>query len=228
MAELFMQESIAAKAAESTTAFDFIDKQTQQYQDKLAHTEEELKKLRSANLDQRAGDGDVTIKLNDLYKRVEAANQELREAEAKEASFERQVSGEAESTVVSSRESQYRARIADLESKLDTLRLSFHDTHPDIIQVKQQIQDLTDAMNAQRLRREQAKRTGSTESDESAVNNPVYQNLRHEQALNEGMIEALTARIAGLQKQVETEVARGKRMNTDDVRLAELTRDYQV
>jgi hypothetical protein len=66
------------------------------------------------------------------------------------------------------------------------------------------------------------------EPDESAVSNPVYQNLRREQAMNEGMIEALTARIAGLQKQVEIEVGRGKRMNTDDVRVAELTRDYQV
>src|SRR6185295_5008804 len=44
-AELFMQESIAAKAAESGAAFAFIEKQTQEYQDKLTRTEQELKEL---------------------------------------------------------------------------------------------------------------------------------------------------------------------------------------
>src|SRR5215467_10265199 len=46
VAELFMQESITAKAAESRAAFAFIDEQTQEYQDKLTRAEQELKELR--------------------------------------------------------------------------------------------------------------------------------------------------------------------------------------
>ena len=223
-AELFIQESIAAKAAESAAAFAFIDKQTQEYQDKLTRTEEELKELRSTTLETRSStDGEVTTKLNDLSSRIDAATQELREAEVKEASLERQVSGEAESTVVSARESQFRARIGELQSRLDTLRLSYHDTHPDIVQVKQQIQALTDGMNAPRERPERTKR-----SDDSAVNNPIYQQLRREQSQNEGAIEGLTARIAELQRQLQTEVSRGRRIHSGDARLAELTRDYQI
>jgi len=228
-AELFMQESIAAKAAESGAAFAFIEKQTQEYQDKLTKTEEELKQLRSSTLDSRAGsEGEVTTRLNDLYRRIDAATQELREAEVKEASLERQVSGEAESTAEISREGQYRARIGELQSKLDTLRLSYQDTYPDIVQVKQQIQDLMDGINAQRVRREQTKRSGPSEPDESVVNNPIYQNLRREQSQNQSTIEALTARIAELQRQLQNEVSRGKRMHSGDARLAELTRDYQI
>jgi polysaccharide chain length determinant protein (PEP-CTERM system associated) len=228
-AELFIQESIAAKAAESGAAFAFIEKQTQDYQDKLTRTEEELKELRSSTLDARPGsDGEVTTRLNDLYRRIEAATQELREAEVKEASLDRQVSGEAESTAAISREGQYRARIGDLQSRLDTLRLSYRDTHPDIVQVKQQIQDLIDAINAERLRREQTKGSVRSEPDESVVNNPVYQHLRREQSQNQGTIEALTARIAELQRQLQNELSRGKRMHSGDARLAELTRDYQI
>jgi len=223
-AELFIQESIAAKAAESGAAFAFIEKQTQDYQDKLARTEEELKELRSSTLDVRAGnDTEVTTRLNDLNKRIDAAMQELREAEVKEASLERQVSGEAESTADIFREGQYRVRIAELQSKLDTLRLSYRDTHPDIVQVKQQIQDLTDALNAQRQQPEKTKRR-----DESVVNNPVYQQLRREQSQNQGTIEALQVRIAELQRQLQGEIGRGKRMHSGDARLAELTRDYQI
>jgi polysaccharide chain length determinant protein (PEP-CTERM system associated) len=154
--------------------------------------------------------------------------QELREAEIKGASLERQVSGEAESTAAISREGQYRARIADLQSKLDTLRLSYRDTHPDIVQVKQQIQDLTDGINAQRLRREQTKGTGRPEPEEAVVNNPIYQQLRRELSQTQGTIEALQARITELQRQLQNEVSRGKRMHNGDARLAELTRDYQI
>jgi protein tyrosine kinase modulator len=227
IAELFMQESIAAKAAESRAAFAFIEQQTQEYQDKLTRTEGELKELRSAALDASVGnEGEVTTRLNDLYRRIEATTQELREAEVREASLERQVSGEADSTTDILRESQFRARIGELQSKLDTLRLSYHDTHPDIVQVKQQIQELTDRIKAERSRREETKRSGKP--DESVVNNPIYQQLRREQAQNQGQIDALTARLSELQRQLQSEVSRGKRIHSGDARLAELTRDYQI
>jgi polysaccharide chain length determinant protein (PEP-CTERM system associated) len=228
-AELFMQASIAAKAAESAAAFDFIEKQTQEYQDKLTRTEEELKELRSSSMDARASnEGEVTTRLNDLHRRIEATTQELREAEVKETSLGRQVSGEAESSAEISREGQYRTRIGELQSKLDTLRLSYHDTHPDIVQVKQQIQDLTNGLNTQRERREQMKRTGRFESEEVVINNPIYLQLRRELSQNQSSIEALKARLAELRRQLQDEVGRGKRMHIGDARLAELTRDYQV
>jgi protein tyrosine kinase modulator len=227
LAELFMQESIAAKAAESRAAFAFIEQQTQEYQDKLTRTEGELKELRSAALDASVGnEGEVTTRLSDLYRRIEATTQELREAEVREASLERQVSGEAESTADLLREGQFRARIGELQSKLDTLRLSYHDTHPDVAQIKQQIQELTAGINAERARREETKRSGKP--DESVVNNPIYQQLRREQSQNQGQIDALTARLSELQRQLQTEVSRGKRIHTGDARLAELTRDYQT
>src|SRR5262249_258478 len=61
--ELFMQESVAAKAAESRAAFGFIEQQTQEYQDKLARAEQELKELRSSSLDATpSNEGDITKK----------------------------------------------------------------------------------------------------------------------------------------------------------------------
>jgi polysaccharide chain length determinant protein (PEP-CTERM system associated) len=230
MAELFMQESIAAKAAESSAAFDFIDKQTQDYHDKLVRTEEQLRELRSANLEARAGsEAEVTTRMNELQRRIESTSQELREAEIRGIALERQVTGEVEVNATATREGQYRARIGELQSRLDTLRLSYHDTHPDIVQLKQQIQDLTDGIEAERGRREQTKRTGGRlEADQSTLNNPIYQQLRRELSQNQLNVEALAARIVDTQQRQQQELNRGKLLHAGDARLAELTRDYQV
>jgi polysaccharide chain length determinant protein (PEP-CTERM system associated) len=224
MGELFIRESLAAKAAESAAAFEFIEKQTQEYQEKLTRTEGELKELRSATLDARPGtDGDIANRVTELNRRLDAATQELRETQVKSALLDRQVSGEAESTADTYRETQFRTRIGELQTKLDTLLLTYRETHPDVIQVKQQIQELVDQLNAQHDRPERTRR-----QDAAAVNNPVYQQLRREQSQSEGVMEALKARIVELQRQLQEEVGRGRRMHSGDARLAELTRDYQV
>ncbi len=184
---------------------------------------------RSSNLEARGGsDSEMSTRMNELHTRIERTTQELREAEIKGSSLERQVFGEAEVTAAVTREGQYRARIGELQSKLDTLRLSYHDTHPDIIQVKQQIQDLTDGINVQRERREQTKRSGRIEPDETVLNNPVYQQLRRELSQNQVTVDALKARIVEAQRQLQEEISRGKRLHSGDAHLAELTRDYQV
>lgn len=229
LAELFIQEAIAAKAAESSAAFEFIERQTQDYQDKLQRTEEQLKELRSANLDARAGtEAEVTARMNELQTRIERATQELREAEIKGVALEKQVSGEVEVTAAVTREGQYRTRIGELQSRLDTLRLSYHDTHPDIVQVKQQIRDLTDGVVAERERREQTKRVGRSEVDQSAMNSPIYQQLRRELSQNQLTIEGLKARISDAQQRLQQELSRGRLLHSGAARLAEATRDYQV
>jgi len=228
-AELFIHEAIAAKKAESAAAFEFIEKQTQEYHDKLTATEEKLRIMRSANLDARAGtEAEVTARMNELQTRIERMSQELREAEIRGSSLERQVAGEADVTVAATRESQYRARLAELQAKLDTLRLSYFDTHPDIIQLKQQIQDLNDALKAERDRRDQLTQAGRTRSDQSAMSNPVYLQLRRELSQNQLNVEALKARVAHAQQQMQQELSRGRLLHAGDAQLAELTRDYQV
>jgi len=228
-AELYIQEMVAEKESETRSAFDFIDKQAQEYQQKLIATEEELRQLRSSNLDARPGsDIELSARLIALNTRIENTTLELREAEMKRASLERQVNGEAEVTVLATREGQFRARIADLQAKLDTLRLTFYDTHPDVVQLKNQIQDLRAEASAQRERREKAKPSERMEPDETVVNNPVYQQLRRELSQNQLSIDALKARIAEAQRLLQEEVNRGKSLHSGDARLVELTRDDQI
>lgn len=228
-AELLITESHEAKAAESKSAFDFINKQTEEYHAKLIKAEEELKEFRSANLDARPGsDADIGARLGLLQTRIEQATQDLKEAEVRKISLEKQLSGEAEVATVLSREGQYRTRIAELQSRLDTLRLSYHETYPDIIQLKHQIADLNQAIADERKRREEAKAAGRITIDESVINNPQYQQLRHELTQTKINIDLLTARIVETKRELAGQLERGKRVHGGEATLAELTRDYTV
>lgn len=228
-AELFIAESLGTKIDESRAAFEFIDKQTQEYHDKLLKAEEQLKEFRSANLDARPGtDADISSRLNTLQQRIEQASQDLKEAEVKKISLEKQLSGEAEVATALSREGQYRSRIAELQSRLETLRLSYHDSYPDIIQLKHQIDDLNQAVVEERQRRESAKASGKVIIDEGVINNPMYQQLKQELSQTRVNVEMLNARIGEAKRQLQQELERGRRVHGGEATLAELTRDYQV
>src|SRR5437773_11649517 len=228
-AELFIAEVVAEKKTEILAAFEFIDKQAQEYQHKLTIAEDELRQLRASNLDARpGGEAELSARLIALNTRIENTTLELREAEMKRASLERQVNGEAEVTVLATREGQFRARIAELQAKLDTLRLTFLDTHPDIVQLKHQIQDLRAEAAAQRERRDSAKPSDRAEGDETVVNNPVYQQLRRELSQSRLTIDTSKARITEARRLVQEQVNRGKGLHGGEARLVARRRHYQI
>lgn len=228
-AELFIDEALGNKAAESQAAFDFIDKQVREYHAKLVQAEEQLKEFRFANADALPGsDRDLGTRLSAQQGRIEQATQDLKEAEIKKRSLEKQLSGEAEVATTLSREGQYRTRIAELQSQMDTLRLSYHDTYPDIVRIRHQIADLNEAIIADRQQRETAKASGRVVIDDSVINNPMYQQLKRELSQTQISVDTLNARITEAKRQMHTALERGKRVHGGETTLAELTRDYQV
>ena len=228
-AELFIDEALGTKAAESQAAFDFIDKQVQEYHVKLVQAEDQLKEFRLANADALPGsDTDVGTRLSAQQTRIEQSTQDLKEAEVKKRSLEKQLSGEAEVATTLSREGQYRSRIAELQSQMETLRLSYHDTYPDIVRIRHQIADLTEAIAVDRKQRDAAKASGRVEIDDSVINNPMYQQLKRDLSQTHINIDTLHARIAEAKRQLQGALERGKRVHGGEATLAELTRDYQV
>jgi polysaccharide chain length determinant protein (PEP-CTERM system associated) len=228
MADLFILEGIASRAAETRAAYDFIDKQVREYEAKLTQSDQEMRQVRGSSVDARpVNEVELSARLATLNARIEATTMELREAEIKRASLERQVSGEADVTAGISREGEIRARIGELQSKLDTLRLSYLDTHPDVIQLKAQIQDLTKELDAERRRPSQPS-AGRGEMNQLAMNSPIYQQLRRELSQSQVTVEALKARIAESQRLLREELQRGKGVRSGDARLADLTRDSQI
>jgi polysaccharide chain length determinant protein (PEP-CTERM system associated) len=227
MAELFISESLEAKAQESQAAYDFINKQAEEYHEKLTNAESQLKEFRSANLDARPGtEAEVGTRINTLQAKIEQTTEELKEAEIRKSSLEKQLSGEAELSSAFSREGQYRTRIAELQSQIDTLRLNYQDTYPDIVRLKHQIQDLNESIEAEQRDR----RSGRSRPmiDESVTMNPLYQQLRRDLSQAMTSIDTLKARLSENRHLLQQELDRGRRVHGGEATIAELTRDYEV
>jgi len=131
-----------------------------------------------------------------------------------------------------SREEQIRSRIAQLQSNLDTLRLSYHETYPDIEQIKTQIDELREKLQTvdmiRKKERSEAKIRGELYIDESIRANPIYQRLQGDLYQTNTLIETLTVRIKETEKLLNEELARDERINSAEATLTALTRDYNV
>lgn len=229
-AELFVTESASAKRQESREAYAFIDQQVREYHQKLIEAEDRLKEYRSSNIDGTAQDS--FDRISELRRTLEGSRLQLSEERIKSNTLEQQLSGEADVTRGLAREGGYRARIAELQMELDTLRLSFHDSYPDIVQIRSQIEELNAAIETERSEREQriseARERGEAYIDESIANSPLYQQLRSELAQSRTRIATLEARISEIEGMLAEENERIRRIHDSEATLAELTRDYEV
>ena len=230
LAELFIQESLAAKEHESRNAFEFIDGQVQSYHKKLTDAEDKLKNYREANVDARpGGEADSNARIVQLRNQVEQARLELMEQRSRESALHAQVSGESEITSVQTRASAYRVQLAELQNQLDKLLLTYTDDYPDVVHIRHQIQDLREAL----AREDQQARTrprgnGPSASDDSIQYNPLYQDLKGK--LNEASrnSSATSSRLSATEQMLNSELERSKRIADSEAELSELTRDYEV
>lgn len=232
--DLFISESLSTKLEESRSAFEFIDKQVSQYHAKLNLAEDELKKFRSGNVDIRTGtEVQITNRIQELQETVTSIRQELREAKIKKETLLAQLSGEAVTAVGLSRAAEYRNRIIELQGQLDALLLNYHDTYPDVVRARNQIEDLKNSLKQE----EDEKQKGSSGNtitiegivvDERIQASPVYQQLRTDLYSTNSLIQTLTSRLTDARKSLDEQAELGRRTHELRATLAELERDYEV
>ena len=142
LGQLFLEETNRRKRDESRNAYDFIDKQVQSYERQIKQTEEQLKEFRSRNLD--GTEQDVNQRITQIRRNIEQAELELEEAEARERSLSSQLTTLPQQTQggrgAMVGEDTLTERINTLENRLDEMRLSYHDSYPDVVSLKNQIE----------------------------------------------------------------------------------------
>jgi len=233
MADIFIREAMAARATESNAAFQFINEQVAQYEGTLAASEARINALHKRYPELTPGaEEDAARRVAEIRGTIDRIQQEIREAQIRRASLEEQLSGEAEGALMAGRVQEYRARIGELQQQLDTLRLTYHDTYPDIVQLKHQIQELEQAASNEEAKieaeRRMARAEGRTYIDQSLRNSRVYQDLQAQMYDVNTTIRTLEARLADARQRLEEEMAAAARIQEIAAEFQALTRDHEV
>lgn len=229
MAELFIQESRAAKQRESRDAFQFIDGQVNDYHKKLTDAEESLLKYRSANPDAQPGSAtDANARIGALRTEVEQSRMALMEQQSSEGALAAQLSGESEVTAVQTRGGLYRAQLVDLQAQLDKLLLTYTEQYPDVVRIRHQIQDIQRQIELDDQRRKSQPDTSAKSAFDNAQFNPHYQELRSKLGEARRQSAATRSRMGASESMLKDELDRSRRIAASEGALAELTRDYEV
>lgn len=212
----FIKESSENKRSESRQAFVFIDKQVGSYKDQLRAAETKLKDFKASNLD--GSEGKVENKIEKLRTQIGDLTLDLEQATVRVDSLQKQIAQENEFLVQQASDDEFRERIRAAVERLDTLKLSLTDSHPDVISMQQHIASLESA----------AKKSTPSGSAVRSTENPVYDELRASLASAQVDKQTLEKKLNSLQSRLTEERARAKRIAVRNAELSELIRDYDV
>ena len=217
----FVERTSSKKRSESQGAYEFIDAQVSTYRRQLEAAEERLKQFRSENQDGTTSN--VQSRIERLRGDIENLKLAIQQSESEVELTSEQLKEEQPYRTISSGGggSEVDRKIAQLESSLADLRLSYHDSHPDIVAVLGQLEELRE----RKARGDVGQRSaGSSE----VIENPVYEQLRLKLTDSQTQLEVQRNRLASLERLLDEAFERAERVAANEAELAELTRDYNV
>lgn len=227
MTDIFIRESLANKRDESQAAYKFIDDQVSTYHRKLKESESAIKEFRSKNIDaSESAKLNSSSRLIELKRELETVELDISSAESLVENYRKQLSGESSFTDQSSiaRESQLNARIAELDQRLSDLKLNYHDTYPDIVKLKGQIEDLKDQLKKELTSRD----SKSEDAKVTAPTGEAAQLIQSQIFTAENNVSSLNARKNQILRLMDSERGTLDRISDVEAEVAELTRDYEV
>ncbi|WP_027328158.1 XrtA system polysaccharide chain length determinant [Marinimicrobium agarilyticum] len=216
---VFIQDTARRKREESVGAFNFIDAQVESYRKQLELAEEKLKNFRAQNTD--GTEAQVSGRISQLRNDIEMLKLEIQESESRIASTKEQLSQESQYQVARGEVDRLRDRRRELRRQLDQLLLSYQEEYPDVVSLRQQIQDIDEEIA-------QIEFSGESYGSAQTTENPLYEELRKQLSVAEVNLTAQKRRMESLQKLLEQEYARAERVAANQAQLSELTRDLDV
>ncbi|WP_372997821.1 XrtA system polysaccharide chain length determinant [Marinobacter sp.] len=221
LGQAFIEENNQRRRSESRSAYDFIDKQVKSYEQQIAQVEQRLQDFLSQNVD--GTEEEANSRMARLRSEIELAELELEELESRKMSLEEQLAN-LSPTLQGRGEDVYQQRILALEERLDSLRLQYHDSYPDIVILKEQLAEL----RKQRERAQGQEPQVSESSSGETISNPVYQEVRSQLVETRTDIQSIETRVRSLNRLMAEQEKRMERIQANKAEYSELTRDMTV
>lgn len=225
--ELFIEETAQKNRANSDVAFQFIDSQVSEYREKLDEINRRINEFKTDNVEvQTDAMQNVGTRIGDIKERIRRTLLELSEAKIQMDSLQTQLVAESQKTTVQEVVNAKQNRLAELESDLSSLRLSYTETYPDIVQLKEQIRSLRKAIADDETGRsiDNPKAVGGT----MQVRSELYQRLSRQIADQELLIRTLEARKLDQEQRLNQVIDGSADVNKVVSKLEEMQRDREV
>jgi len=234
---LFVEGSLGDKRKDSDSARQFIEEQLQGYRDRLVAAENAITVFKRRYIGLMPGEGlGYFARLVETKAALNQAALDLNEAENSRDSIKKQLASESEIASLSgdnvsekvAPESELDARIRVLQQKLDTLRLSYTEQHPDIVAIVPIIAQLREQKKAEAKQKEAEAKLRGTSPSEARVKGPVYQQLTVALTTAEANVAAMKTRFVVYSKRYADLQAAANAMPQVEAEYTQLTRDYEV
>jgi polysaccharide chain length determinant protein (PEP-CTERM system associated) len=226
----FVEDTLGIKREDSKGAQEFLVAQLREYEQRLREAEDRLAEFKKKNLGVMPGEGgDYYTRLQNTMAQVNHLRDQLRIAEERRQELLKQIEGEEPTIGLDPNEarrmnfSPLDAQLAEYESRLEALLLQYTEKHPQVIALRELIEDT-------RLKRdaEMAARGGTRSSSSALATNPVYQNMKIALSRTEVEIAQLRAQLASAMRDVGDLRSKVDTIPEVEAQLARLNRDYQV
>lgn len=226
---LFIEKALGDSRQDTNSAQRFLEKQIEEYSERLNESETRLKEFKRKNLGLMPEQGkDYYQRLQEAKSRAEEAELELRQAENLAAELNRQLTGESPTfgmmapPTVTTSVPELDSRVSRLQSTLDDLLTKYTDKHPDVVNTRARIDELL----AQR--REAIKAGASQTSSAPIETNPVFQQLKIAAGEAEARAASLRVKVADYRARAEELDKKVFVLPQIEQELSQLNRDYDV
>ncbi|WP_019531060.1 XrtA system polysaccharide chain length determinant [Dasania marina] len=219
--DAFIKDTSDRRRKESRDAYEFIAQQVEGYKRQLVLAEQQLKEFKSKSLD--GTQASVNSRIGTLRTQIEELKLTIDESSARKSSLEQQIENESAYLTTRDKVDEQRERLAILSERLDLLRLSYQETYPDVVTLKEQIAEQQNIIKSL-----QGDTYIGTSSNNNSKENPLYEELRVRLSESAVDVRSQKKRLEAMGRMLEEEYARAERVASRTADLSELVRDYDV
>jgi polysaccharide chain length determinant protein (PEP-CTERM system associated) len=221
--DTFVEGTLGANREDSQRTQEFLSSEIASLEADLTTAEARLADFKRENVGRMPGEGgDYFARLQAEMSALEEAESQLRQANRRQETLSRQLSGEQPSISADSPLGGVEARIAENERRLEELELRFTERHPDVVALRATIEQL----QAQRDR--ELAELRENDATEIISDNPVFQNIQIEISKINVEIASLRERVRTHRKKIEEYRELIDVLPQVEAELARLNRDYDV
>lgn len=223
----FVESSLGNARSDLGSSQTFINDQIKAYEERLAAMEDRIKQFKRENQSFMPGQGGgYYSQLDDAKRQLEQARLQLNEAVQRRDTFRARLGGEnvelppgLQGGEGRTATAELNARIAELESRLDQLRLRYTDQHPDVKATQVILEDL-------RRQRDEIAQTQVGGGGDAP--NTYHQQLQFALAQADSEVASLRARVTEYQQRYRELQEAVDRVPAVEAGYKQLTRDYGV